>query len=266
MNLIMIGRQVGQFTMRNAPTILTVSAVCGVGATAVSTGMASVKASRILEQMEYQSDTKPTTMAKVKAVAPSFVVPALMCGTTIACVLFAHNIHVHRQAALAAAYSLADSRYKEYRDKVIEEIGEKKENRLHDEIAQKHVNENPPSPNGLNVIQTKFGNVLFMDSYTSRYFYSSYEAVETAKIELSKKIRNENSASLNDWYDELEIPHAGCGDELGWNIWVLEDFGEKILPVVTNRTTMTPTPEKLPCTVLDYDLEPLINFDNWYGE
>lgn len=262
--IMLVSRKIGQFTMNNAPTILTITASVGVVVTAMTTGKAAVKASRVLEELEYSSPEKPTMVMKAKKAAPYFIMPAFTATATILCIVGAHRIHIQREAAIAAAYTLMDSKYKEYKDKVISEIGEKKENRLHDEIAQDKITETYPQ-NGLNVIQTKYGNVLFMDSFSGRYFYSSYEHVEKAKIELTKIAQRDMSVSLNEFYNFLEIPSIDGGKLLGWNLCKIEDDTFKpIIPIVTNRTCKTPTPEQLPCTIIDYEIEPIIDYDKCF--
>ena len=262
--ILLVGQKVGQFTINNAPTILTIAAGVGVVTTAITSGRAAVKASRVLEQLEYESKEKPTMGMKIKVAAPYFISPVLTSAATIACILGAHKIHLQREAAIAAAYTLLDKRYQDYKEQVINEIGEKKENRLHDQAAQKVVNETY-SENGLNVIRTRFGDVLFMDSFSGRYFYSSYEQIERAKIEINKIVQRDMSVSLNEFYEALEIPPIDGGKLLGWNLCKVEDETFKpVIPIITNRTCKTPTPEQLPCTTVDYELEPIIDYDRCF--
>lgn len=253
-----------KFTSRNAGTILTVVSIVGVCTTAWKTGEASVKAARVIEEMNYTSEEPPTKKEIVKAVAPFYIEPAIAAGVTITSIIFTRKIYLRRQAALAAAYSIADARYKEYREKVTESLGEKKEKKLREEIAEKKVSESPPDTSGLNIIHTGEGDVLFCDSYTMRYFYSSYEAVERARLELSAMVQDDNYASLNELYSALKIPQTTLGDLLGWNIWMLGANGDKkTLPLYTGNTIQTPTPEQLPCTVIDYELEPVFFYDDY---
>lgn len=264
--LIRVTRELGRFAIQHGPTILTVCGGVGVVATAACTGRATLRASRVLEELEYTSDHVPTKGEKAKAVIPSYIPPALMCAGTILCIISAHKMHVQKQAALAAAYALADGKLKAYQEKVVEELGPKKADKLNDKIAQEKIAKNPPSESGLNIIRTRFGDILFMDSFTSRYFYSSYEAVERAKLQVTKLAQTYMCASLNDFYEALEIPPADCGDLLGWNICDIEDtILEPTIPIVTTRTCKTPTPEGLPCTVIDYDIAPMVDFDKMEG-
>ena len=254
-----------KFTSRNAGTILTVTSIVGVCVTAFKTGEASIKASKVIEEMNYTAKEPPTTKEKVKAVAPLYIGPAIYCGITISSIIFTRKVYIRRQAALAAAYSLADARYKEYREKVTEALGERKEEKLHSEIAEKKIRANPPDQNGLNIIHTGEGDVLFCDSLTMRYFYSSYEAVERARLEISADVQDDNYVSLNQLYSALGIPQTTLGDLLGWNIWQLDRAEtKKTIPLYTGRTIQTPTPEQMPCTMIDYEVEPMFDYDHNY--
>lgn len=260
--LLMSSRQLGRLAIENGPTILTVCASIGVIATAVCTGKAVLKADKALERLEYTADTPPTKKEKVKTALPHYIPPFLVGAATITCIVGAHKMHLSKQAAAAAAYALMESRYSDYREKIIEELGEKKEEKIHDQIAQETVLKNPPGENGLNVIRTRFGDILFMDSFSGRYFYSSYEAVEKAKIRITQIAQSEICVSLNDFYQALEIPQTEGGSMLGWNISDISDQTfENVVPIITNRVVKTPTPEELPCVVIDYLIEPIVDFD-----
>lgn len=256
---ILASRQIGRYAMNHAPTALTVSACMGVGVTAILTGKATIKARELCLEMEYTSDHKPTKKELAKKAIPQFIPPAIMGAATIACIIGAHKMHLQRQAAIAAAYTMVSDKYHDYRNEVVKEIGEKKENRIQDTVAQNKVN---TSFNGLNVIQTRNGNILFMDSFSGRYFYSSYEAVDRAKIRVTQIAQSELCVSLNDFYQALEIPTTDGGAVLGWNICdVADKTFEDTIPVLTNRVCKTPTPEELPCVVIDYAIEPLVDFN-----
>lgn len=263
--LLLVSKQVGQFATQHSTTILTITATVGVCTTAIMASNSTLKAQRVIEELEYTSEEKPTRMQKFKVAFPKYIPPAIMAAATITCILGAHKIHLQREAALAAAYTLMDSRYKEYREKVISELGEKKERKIQDDMAQKKVNTTYDPENGLNLIRTRFGNVLFMDSFTGRYFTSSYEHIEKAQIHITKMAQLNHSASLNDLFDFLEIPTTKHCDLIGWNIFTISDDSlHPVIPLITNRTCKTPTPEQLPCTVLDYEFEPLIDYDKCY--
>lgn len=261
-SIFMASRQLGRLAINHAPTTLTFSAIAGVGATALLTGRAAIKAKDISLEMHYTYDHEPTKKEIAKKTIPQFIPPVVMGAVTIACILGAHKLHLRNQAALAAAYTMVETKYRDYQNEVVREIGEKKESRIQDTIAQNKVNNDLKSENGLNVIRTRNGDILFMDSFSGRYFYSSYEAVDRAKIRVTQIAQSELCVSLNDFYQALEIPTTEGGAVLGWNICdVADQTFEDTIPVLTNRVCKTPTPEELPCVVIDYMIEPLIDFN-----
>ena len=257
--IVSTGRMVGKLAIEHAPTILTFSAVGGVGMTAWLSARSSIRVQDICLELEYTSDHKPTRKEKIKASWRELIPPVVMGGATIACIIFAHRIHLQRQAAIAAAYSVLSDKYHEYRQEVINEIGDKKENRIQDTIAQNKVNN---TYTGLNIIQTRFGNVLFVDAWSGRYFYSSYDAVKTAALTITDIAQRDMCASLNEFYTALEIPQTEHCDLIGWNIAQVSDKSmTPIIPINTDRVVKTPTPEALPAVLVDYEVEPILNFD-----
>lgn len=157
------------------------------------------------------------------------------------------KISSKKQAALAAALSLADDRlyqYEKYEEKVKESLGPKKEQKIKDDILREHIQENPP----VNVIDTGNGSVLCLDSCSGRYFRSSPEFIRKVEGTLNKRLANEMWVSLNDLYFELGLPAIGIGEEIGWNLnkdgWI--DMNPK----------STLTQEDIPVYVLDFHIMP----------
>lgn len=266
--LFRVGSQMGRVVIQNAPTILAIASGIGVVTTAVVGVKTGIKASRVLEELEYTSPEPPTTKDKIKAVAPKSIPLILSGSATIFCIFAARKMHLQRQAAVAAALVAANNRFEEYRGQVLKEVGKEKENRLMNNAAQERINKNPPSnngENGMNLIRTRFGDILFMDSFSGRYFLSSYEAVNKAIIQVTKIAQRDMWANLNDFYDALEIPQTDGGEMLGWNILdISESTLDPVVSIVTNRTCKTPTPEQLPCTVIDYEVEPIVNYNKMF--
>lgn len=152
----------------NAPTILTAIGVTGTVMTAALTGRASYRAAEIIAFEEHQmAESRADSLTpkeKVKLAWKEFV-PAVGVGAiTIACIIGVNRIGMRRTAALAAAYSLSEKAFDEYKSKVVERLGEGKEQRLRDDIAQDQVNRRPLSKN--EVILTGNGDVLCYDSIT----------------------------------------------------------------------------------------------------
>ena len=104
----------------------------------------------------------------VKLTWKVFIPPILMGATSIACIIGANSINTSRNAALAALYSLSETAFREYKNKVIEEIGRNKELKIRDDITKDQINNNPMRDR--TVIITGNGDVLCYDKLSDRYF------------------------------------------------------------------------------------------------
>lgn len=232
----------------NSPTILTAVAVAGVATTAIMAVKATPRAIKILEVSQANNPMLMTPQEKLRLIAPCYIPSSMVGIATMACIIGANSVHVKRQAALISAYTLTENAFKEYQAKVTETLGEKKEQKVRDELAQDRVNQNPVSTS--QVIVTGNGDVLCMDSLSSRYFESSYEKIKRAENELNFKLNNEMYASLNDFYEVLGLPHNELGEELGWK-------SDQMLTIDISATT---SEDHRPCLVLNYSVKPIRNY------
>lgn len=143
---------------------------------------------------------------------------------------------------MAAAYSLSQHAFEEYKDKVVEKVGKTKERAVRDDIAQDRVNQNPPSKN--DIIITGGGDVLCYDKYTGRYFMSNMDALKKAENQVNFYVLNNQYATLNDFYQYIGLPTVPVGEEVGWTCDL--NFG------IDFSTTIAENDK--PCIVLDYQV------------
>lgn len=248
----------------NSAAILTATGIVGTVTTAVLSGRGGFKAyALILErELDARSDAESkgddpdqatlTTKDKVKITWPLFV-PAVGAGiTTVSAIFFSHRIAATKSAGLAAAYGISEKAFQEYKEKVVEKLGEKKEGDLRDEIAQDRVNANPVTNN--NVIMIAGGEVLCYDSLNGRYFTSTMERIKKAENDINKRIIQESYASLAEFYDMIGLDTTEYSNQVGWN---LNNFLE-----IKYSTSMTD--DGRPCIVMDFLIEPIARFDKLY--
>lgn len=232
----------------NSPTILTAVGVVGVATTAIMAVKATPRAIKILEVAQSKNPVLMTPQEKLRLIAPCYI-PASMVGImTMSCIIGANSMNVKRQAALISAYTITENTFKEYQAKVVDTFGENKEQKVRDELAQDKVTQIPVSSS--QVIVTGNGEVLCMDSLSSRYFQSSYEKIKRAENELNFKLNNEMYASLNDFYEILGLPHNELGEELGW----------KSDAMLTINISAATSDDHRPCLVLNYSVKPIRNY------
>lgn len=200
------------------------------------------KAIKILEKKE-----KPTKMEKVKAVAPLYIPSVFLTGVGIASIICSRNITNKKIAAMTTAYTVSETAYKTYKNKVKEMVDEDK----YEEI-KKEVNRDVLSKNSINdreVHITSSGDVLFFDEMSGRYFKSSVNEIDRVVNLLNKRLRNDMSITLNDMYAEIGLPIVKVGCFTGWDI----KDGE--IEINTNRASIADDGQ--PCIVLDYDCIPV---------
>lgn len=254
-------------TMKHSPEILTGIGIAGMISTTILAVKATPKALRLIDEARCKkerettehnckvnkvsecvsSDLKPIEV--VKAAWKPYI-PAVISGTvSIACLVGANSVNARRNAALATAYKLSETALTEYKSKVVETIGEKKEETVRKAITKDKVDSNPVSKN--QVIMTSGGETLFLDGISGRYFKSDLESIKSAVNEVNRTMTYDNYISLSEFYDEIGLTHTDVSDDLGWNL----DDG---LLEIHYDTAISD--DGRPCIVLNYHVAPRYDF------
>lgn len=252
---------------KHSPELLTSIGIAGMVTTAVMVGMATPKAIKLLEEEKARqneellskedtddaSECIPITKLKfqdtVKTTWKCYL-PAVVTGVvSIGCLIGASSVSARRNAVLATAYSLSETAFSNYKAKVEETVGEKKEKAIRDEIAKEHIVRNPVKNN--EVIVTQKGETLCYDLLSGRYFKSDIEKIRKAENELNRNLVNEMYISLNEFYYELGLKGTKLGDDLGWNI-------EDGLLDISFSSQLTD--DGTPCLAMDYRVSPRYDY------
>lgn len=252
-NLATISANVCRFVSRRSPEILMGIGISGMITTTVLAVKATPKALELIEEKKQEELVDKLTPLEVVKVAWKPYIPALVtCVVSTSCLIGASSVNAKRNAALATAYKLSETALTEYREKVIETIGEKKERTVRDRVAEERVKKNPVSKN--EVIVTGNGKTLCFDPISGRYFMCSIEVIKRAENELNKQMLHDISGyvSLNEFYDELGLDHTSIGDDLGWNTDQLID--------IAFSSQLNDNGE--PSVVLDYLVAPRYDFSS----
>jgi hypothetical protein len=241
MTLQSLTKKTGALLANNSPVILTGLGVAGVLATAFLTGKATFKAANVIamrQDPEYNSDM-PDAKEKLQLVWKLYIPPAVAVFATVTAIVFSHKIDTRRAAAVAAAYAISERGWNEYKDKIVEKIGPKKEEAARDEIAQEYVTKNPPKGT---VLVMGNNDVLCCDMWSRRYFRSTMEKIKTAMVNTNYKVINHDYASLTSFYDELGLEPTTESDDIGWNTACLLDL------VFSHALT----PDSEPCLTFEF--------------
>lgn len=256
LNLPQLARRAERIISNNSPVILTGIAVAGSLMTAYLAGKASFKAAELISAEEHgrwgdESTNESgllTTKEKMELVWKLYIPAATTGLITVACIIGANRIENRRAAALAGAFALSEKSLEEYRAKVVEKFGERKERAVRDDVAQDQVRTNPPSRN--EVIVVAGGQVLCYEAFTGRYFMSSMEKLLKAQNDINRQILFDGFASLSDLYDYLGLPHTDVSNLMGWNSD--QEVQLKITTVISE--------DDRPCFSFSYSMSPFRTF------
>lgn len=243
-----------QFTMvKHGPEILTGIGIAGMVTTTILAVRETPKAIRLLEEEADNKGDELTAPEKVKTCWKCYIPAAITGVTSIACLIGASSVNSKRNAALAAAYNISTAALTEYKDKVIETVGEKKERAIRDEIAKDKIEQAPVHTK--EIIMTGRGKTLCYDGIFGRYFESDMDTIRRALNTINREIiHGDMYVSLNDFYDAIGIGPIPIGNDLGWNI----DDGEIEVDFSAQLTE-----DDRPCIVLTYNVAPRYNYSRY---
>ncbi len=253
------------FLARKSPEILTGLGIAGVVTTTVLAVKATPKAVKLIERekkvrridCEHGVDEQvvPEEVSAIDMVRLTwkcYIPTAISCATSIACIIGAGSIHSKRSAAFATAYKLSETAFSEYKNKVIETIGDKKEKEIQKKIAEDHLRENPISENKVIITDTAMSKCY--DIISRRYFTSSINKIDRAINAINREMLMNDYVSLNTFYDELGIDGIPEGDRLGWQIKSKADL------IDVEYTACLDSNDE-PCICVYYTVEPKYGFD-----
>lgn len=241
------------YLQKHSPEILLGAGLVGMVATVYLAAKATRNLDQILREKNYKMDQikdltpeDATEEEIVKAKVVTYVEtgvklsklygPAVGVGVlSVAAILASHGIMVKRQVALVGAYNLAVEAYKQYRERVVDELGAEKERDLYLGLKDETRTETEIQEDGTKKKVKKTEKVLVSGqkaaSIYSRFFdesnpqYRSDRLLNKAFLTAQQNYMNDvliirGHVFLNEVYDALGFPHTKEGAIVGW---VLKD-------------------------------------------
>lgn len=267
LNLVKFCKSAKNTAMKHSPEILTGIGITGMITATVMAVRVTPKALVLIEEEKRQLNYELLEEAKSKGheecpridrlqqmelvkVTWKCYIPAAITGTmSIACLIGASSVNIRRNTALATAYKLSESTLREYQKKVVETIGEKKEQCVRDAVAKERLEKSPVESK--EVIITSKGDTLCFDVISGRYFKSDIDKLKKVENELNRQMRDEMYISLNEFYYEIGLDAVKMGDDLGWNI------NDGYIDLAFSSQLAT---DGTPCLVIDYGYGPRYDF------
>lgn len=257
-NMAALFKSVKTVLSNHSPEILTGLGIAGMITTTILAVSATPKALDLIaeaedKKAENEHNDHLTKLETVKAAWKPYIPAAITGVTSVACLIGASSVHSKRNAALATAYNLSATALAEYKQKVIETVGEKKEQTIREKLAKDHIEKEPANPS--TIIVSGNGKTRCFDTITKRRFVSDIETIKRTVNELNRQMVNgEDYISLNEFYYALDLDGVSIGDDLGWNVarGLIElDFSAQL------------DTDGVPCIVIDYAVAPKRGFNSW---
>ena len=236
---------------KHSPSLLTGFGVAGIFVTAYLTAKATLKAKEKLDKLPEDADT----IDKLKEAAPCYIAPALTAVASAAAIIGANTVNQRRQALAATAYSMSEAARQEFQDKATEIFGEKKVEKAKDQIAEDKVRKYYDI-NKDHIIETGYGNQIFIDMWNGQVFKSDIERIRRAVNDANEEMISGVNVFLNDLYEPWGINQTKSGEIFGWDINFNGTIKLKTVPIWLDEE------RGITATGLDFYNEPtLVTYD-----
>lgn len=247
---------------KHSPAILTGIGIAGMITATVLAVRATPKAMELIEEKQeelYPDSTEPLTPVETVQVTWKCYLPAAVtCVAATVCLIGANSVNTRRNAALATAYNLSTTALSEYKDKVAETFGEKKERAIREKIAEDHLRKEPLNKSTVYVTDT--GTTRFYDDISKRRFMSDIEKIRRIVNDLNADMLDgDDYVSLNAFYYELGLEDTPFGDEMGWNV---SKNGHRAGMIKVDFHAFVDD-DGQPTIVLEYDVAPTRGYDHY---
>lgn len=237
-----------------SPGILTGIGIAGmIGATFMAV-KATPKALYLIETKKEESEVEELTPVEtIKTCWKCYIPATLATVLSIICLIGASTVSAKRNAALATAYSISEAALREYQEKVVEVVGEKKEKAVRDAVAKDQIERDPVTKSEVVIIDSN-SNTLCYEPLSGRYFKSTIDKIKKAEIKLDRQMIQEMYVSLNDFYWEIGLDGTDLGDKMGWNLskgYMDLSFSSQLADDGT------------PCAVIVYGIPPVYDYQHY---
>lgn len=233
----------------------TGAAIGMVPLTILLSGNARLRADDILIELEEKDDSRPlTTGEKVKATWMCYIPPVIAGGLTIFFILWSHKKQGQKLVAWASAYTLMDSAFTNYKNKVEEVVSKKKVEQINHEIHQDKVQNMTMLDD--DILATNYGDILCVDDWTGLKFFSNKKAIDDAIAATNAEMVGDVYVRLNTLFENIGIPPQylpKVGNYEGWNVLV-----DRAIRVDYDSTL---DKEGIPTLVMIYDPKPKPMYD-----
>jgi hypothetical protein len=217
-SLAKFAKSVGSSLTKHSPQILMGLGIAGMVTTTVLAVKATPRALELISDEIIETNGPLTPVEKVKVAWKPYI-PAMITGVaSVTCLISSNSVSTRRTAALAAAYQISETALTEYREQVVETLGEKKEKTIREEISKKRVDK--ATENYAPIVVTGRGKSLFLEPMTNQLFESDIDQIKSVVNDLNEGMINDmcGYVSLTEFYDEIGLDQTDISDHIGWSL------------------------------------------------
>jgi hypothetical protein len=211
-------------------------AIGGLGLTVYFSVKGTIEA---VERVEEDLRKERTNRETAELVWDCYVPAALTAVSTTGLILMAYRVGDRRAGATQAALLITERAYSEYRDRVVQELGESREQKIRDEIAAARIQANP-ADESLIIATNK---VLCCELYTGRYFECDMETIRQAVNTVNAEVLHNNEATLDELYYLIGLEPSEMSGQFGWT-------SDRLLELTY---TSVLTDKGVPCLAFSYN-------------
>lgn len=209
--------QLSNFASDKAPAILTGVVIFTSFSAIVAAVEETPKAMKLIEAKKKQMHVEKLPKIEiVKTTWKNYAPSAILFSASVIALVGLNKEYGRRSAVLATALAASETALKDFTEKTMVKIGEKKTQEIRDAVIKDKIEANPVSDR--EVILTGKGKTLFFDPKSGRYFENDIEEIKRAVNELNRDLLSEMYMSLNDFYYAIGLKGTELGSEMGWNV------------------------------------------------
>ena len=240
------------FAVKHEPEILMAMGISGMIFSVIWGVKATEKAVRKIDIKKQELNKSKLTIQEVVKETWKLYLPVVISTCiSIPCIIAGNRVSNKRNMALAAMYTVSETALQEYQDKTKELIGDKKYEKIQENLSADKVQKSYQESSN-NVVMVGDGESLFFEPMSGRYFKTSWNRISKAANELNADALGSMSGeiTLGDWYDILGLPSTSLDNELGWTI---ADGKQGIIDISIDSVL---TPDNIPCGAIRYNTVP----------
>lgn len=205
---------------QHAPEI-SIGAGIATGVYAIISGIAATpKAIKLIDAEKKKLGVDSLTKKDTIKTAWKCYIPTAVATVASGAFIIGGTVSLGRKAgAMAAAYSFADAALRDYKDAVVETIGEEKAKEVQTVADQKRVDKIPETAQPV-IVMNGSDRQLFIDPFDNE-FYSTIADIKIACSKVNRTIHDEGWCPYMDFRDYLELEKFGyysssIFNEMGW--------------------------------------------------